>query len=74
MLKLDAAAEAPPQGLQTAGEQAWSTPRTLEPLLGIEVDATEARPRADWLRFACLPTPAILDGLDYDAAPRVIGP
>ena len=45
--------------------------QTLEHLLGIEVDATEARRLAGRLRFACLPTPATLDGFDYDAAPGV---
>ncbi len=43
VLKLDAAAEALPQVLATAGEQEWSMTHTLEHLLGIEVDATEAR-------------------------------
>ncbi|GAC51294.1 IS21-like element helper ATPase IstB, partial [Gordonia aichiensis] len=33
--------------------------------------ATEARRLAGRLRFACLPTPATLDGFDYDAAPGV---
>lgn len=45
--------------------------QTLEHLLAIEVDATEARRLAGRLRFACLPTPATLDGFDYDAAPGV---
>ena len=71
VLKLDAAAEALPQVLQAAGEQDWSMTQTLEHLLGIEVNATEARRLAGRLRFACLPTPATLDGFDYDAAPGV---
>ncbi|WP_185982093.1 IS21-like element helper ATPase IstB [Gordonia rubripertincta] len=71
VLKLDAAAEALPQVLATAGEQEWSMTHTLEHLLSIEVDATEARRLAGRLRFACLPTPATLDGFDYDAAPGV---
>ena len=33
--------------------------------------ATEARRLAGRLRFACLPTPATLEDLDYDAAPGV---
>ncbi len=41
---------------------------TLERLLGLEVDATEARRLAGRLRFACLPTPASLEDFDYDAA------
>ncbi|WP_197282810.1 recombinase family protein, partial [Gordonia sp. HS-NH1] len=36
-----------------------------------EVSATEAHRLAGRLRFACLPTPATLDGFDYDAAPGV---
>ena len=44
---------------------------TLEQLLSIEVDATEARRLAGRLRFACLPTPASLDDFDYDAAPGI---
>jgi hypothetical protein len=71
VLKLDAAAQALPQVLQIAAEQEWTMTYTLEHLLGIEVDATEARRLAGRLRFACLPTPATLDGFDYDAAPGV---
>ena len=44
---------------------------TLERLLAIEVDATEARRLAGRLRFACLPTPATLEDFDYDAASGV---
>ena len=43
----------------------------LERLLGLEVDATEARRLAGRLRFACLPTPATLEDFDYDAATGV---
>ena len=71
VLKLDAAAEALPQVVAAASEHEWSMTQTLEHLLGIEVDATEARRLAGRLRFACLPTPATLDGFDYDAAPGV---
>lgn len=52
-LKLDSAAQALPQVLQTAAEQEWTMTYTLEHLLGIEVDATEARRLAGRLRFAC---------------------
>ena len=45
----------------------------LERLLGLEVDATEARRLAGRLRFACLPTPASLEDFDYDAAPAWTG-
>lgn len=71
VLKLDAAAEALPSVLQTAGDEEWSMTQMLEHLLAIEVSATEARRLAGRLRFACLPTPATLDGFDYDAAPGV---
>ena len=43
----------------------------MERLLAIEVDATEARRLAGRLRFACLPTPATLEGFDLDAAAGV---
>lgn len=54
-----------------AGDEEWSMTQMLEHLLAIEVCATEARRLAGRLRFACLPTPATLDGFDYDAAPGV---
>ena len=44
---------------------------TLDRLLSIEVEATEARRLAGRLRFACLPTPASLQDFDYDAAAGV---
>ena len=70
-LKLDAAAQALPGVLQTATDEAWTLTHTLEHLLAIEVDATDARRLAGRLRFACLPTPATLDSFDYDAAAGV---
>lgn len=70
-LKLDAAAQALPGVLQTATDEAWTMTHTLEHLLAIEVDATDARRLAGRLRFACLPTTATLDSFDYDAAPGV---
>ncbi|QTI69253.1 IS21-like element helper ATPase IstB [Gordonia polyisoprenivorans] len=70
-LKLDAAAQALPGVLHTATDEAWTLTHTLEHLLAIEVDATDARRLAGRLRFACLPTPATLDSFDYDAAPGV---
>ena len=48
-----------------------SVTATLERLLAIEVDATQARRLAGRLRFACLPTPATLEDFDYDAATGV---
>ena len=42
---------------------------TLEHLLTVEVDATEARRLAGRMRFACLPTGATLADFDFDAAP-----
>lgn len=71
VLKLEAAAEALPRVLDEAAAQQWSMTQTLEHLLGIEVEATEARRLAGRLRFACLPTPATLDSFDFDAAAGV---
>ena len=55
--------------LDTAIAEGLSVTAALERLLAIEVDATEARRLAGRLRFASLPTPATVDGFDYDAAP-----
>ncbi len=44
---------------------------TLERLLAIEVEATEARRLAGRLRFASIPTPATLEDFDPDAQPGV---
>ena len=71
VLKLHDAAEALPGVLDTAAAENLSMTATLERLLGIEVEATEARRLAGRLRFACLPTPATLEGFDYDAASGV---
>jgi DNA replication protein DnaC len=69
VLKLHDAAEHLPAVLEAATAQKLSMTATLERLLAIEVDATEARRLAGRLRFASLPTPATLDEFDYDAAP-----
>jgi DNA replication protein DnaC len=66
-LKLTAAAEALPGVLDTARADGLSLTAALEQLLRIEVDAVEARKLAGRLRFACLPTPASLADIDYDA-------
>jgi DNA replication protein DnaC len=70
-LKLTACAEALPGVLDDAQAEGLSLTATLERLLAIEVDATEARRLAGRLRFASLPTPATLDDFDYDAQPGV---
>ena len=71
VLKLADAAEHLPAVLDQATAEHLSVTATLERLLAIEVDATEARRLAGRLRFACLPTPATLEDFDYDAAPGV---
>ena len=68
-LRLDTAAEHCPTVLDQAAAEGLSVTATLERLLAVEVDATEARRLAGRLRFACLPTPATLDDFDYDAPP-----
>jgi DNA replication protein DnaC len=67
-LKLHAAAQALPAMLDEASAQQLSLTAALEKLLAVEVDATRARRLAGRLRFACIPTPATLDGFDVDAA------
>jgi len=67
-LRLHTAAEHLPTVLDQASAEGLSMTAALERLLGLEVDATEARRLAGRLRFACLPTPASLDDFDYDAA------
>jgi DNA replication protein DnaC len=67
-LKLHAAAEALPAMLDEASAQQLSLTAALEKLLAVEVDATRARRLAGRLRFACIPTPATLEGFDIDAA------
>src|SRR5471030_1366217 len=71
VLKLHDAAEHLPAVLEAAAAEKLSMTATLERLLAIEVDATEARRRTGRLRFASLPTPATLHEFDYDAAPEV---
>src|SRR6266545_180710 len=71
VLKLHDAAEALPGVLDGAAAERLSMTATLERLLAIEVEATEARRLAGRLRFACLPTPASLEDFDYDAAAGV---
>ena len=67
-LKLYAAAEALPGLLDQTGAEGLSVTAALERLLAIEVDANTARRLAGRLRFACIPTPATLEGFDVDAA------
>lgn len=71
VLKLHDAAEALPAVLDRAQKNNLSMTAALEQLLAIEVDATEARRLAGRLRFACLPTPALLEDFDFDAAPNL---
>jgi ABC-type amino acid transport substrate-binding protein len=54
--------------LDDANAHQLSLTAALEKLLAVEVDATRARRLAGRLRFACIPTPATLDGFDVDAA------
>jgi DNA replication protein DnaC len=68
-LKLHTAAEALPAVLDRAAAEKLSLTATLERLLALEVEATEARRLAGRLRFASLPTPATLEEFDYDAQP-----
>lgn len=70
-LKLTASAEALPGVLDAAQAEGLSMTATLERLLAIEVDATEARRLAGRLRFASIPTPATLEDFDPDAQPGV---
>jgi DNA replication protein DnaC len=70
-LKLHAAAEALPTVMDQAAAEQLSLTVALERLLGIEVDANQARRLAGRLRFASLPTPATLEDFDVDAAAGV---
>ena len=70
-LKLTASAEALPGVLDAAQAEGLSMTATLERLLAIEVDATEARRLAGRLRFASIPTPATLEDFDHDAQPGI---
>ena len=71
VLKLDACAEALPRVLDEAAAEKLTVTATLERLFAIEVDTAQARRLVGRLRFACLPTPATLDDLDFDAQPGV---
>jgi len=71
VLKLHDAAEHLPAVLDVAATEKLTVTATLERLLAIEVNATEARRLAGRLRFACLPTPATLEDFDYDAGSGV---
>ena len=68
-LKLHTAAEHLPTILDTATTEGLSLTATLERLLALEIDATEARRLTSRLQFASLPTPATLEDFDYDAQP-----
>ncbi len=70
-LRLTTAAEHLPAVLDDAAAQGLSVTAALERLLAAEVDATEARRLTGRLRFASLPSPATIEGFDFDAAPGV---
>jgi len=67
-LRMHTAEEQLPAVLDAATAEGLSVTATLERLLALEVEATQARRLAGRLRFACLPTPASLEDFDYDAA------
>jgi len=71
LLKLSAAAEALPGVQDTAQAEQLSAVATLEKLLAVEVDATQARRFAGRLRFACLPNSSTLAQFDFAAQPGV---
>lgn len=70
-LRLPDAAAALPTVLDQARDQAWSVTATLERLLGVEVEATEARRLASRQHFACLPAAYTLADFDYSAQPGI---
>ena len=70
-LKMTAAAEALPAGLDHARAGQLSHTAFLERLLALEVDAAHARRQASLARFACLPAPWQISGFDFDAQPSV---
>jgi DNA replication protein DnaC len=70
-LKLATAAEALPTVLDTAKTENLSPTATLEKLLRIEVQATEARRLERRIRFSNLPTAATIEDFDFDAQPGV---
>ena len=70
-LRLGAAAEALPGELERATKDKLGPTALLERLLGIEVEATEARRLASRLRFANFPAPWRLEDFDFEAQPSV---
>ena len=70
-LRLPETAEALPRLLDEARAEDLSTVATLERLLAVEVEATQARRLASRLRFACLPADYQLADYDYTAQPGV---
>jgi DNA replication protein DnaC len=70
-LKLATAAEALPAVLDAAKNEDLSPTATLERLLRIEVQATEARRLERRIRFSNLPTPATIEDFDFEAQPGV---
>src|SRR3546814_1645843 len=66
---LGAAAEALPGELDTSKRDKARHTAFLQPLLAIEVDATEARRPAGRLRFANFPAPWRLEDFDFSAHP-----
>ncbi len=70
-LKLATAAEALPAVLDAAKTEDLSPTATLERLLRIEVQATEARRLERRIRFSNLPTPATIEDFDFEAQPGV---
>ena len=70
-LKLTAAAEALPSGLERARTDKTGHTEFLEALLAVEVDATEQRRREGRMRFANFPAPWTIDDFDFAAQPSV---
>jgi DNA replication protein DnaC len=70
-LRLADAAAALPEVLDAARAESWSATATLERLLAIEVEATQARRLASRTHFACLPASHTLAEFDYSAQPGV---
>ena len=70
-LRLPDAAAALPGVLDDARARSLSPVATLERLLAVEVDATEARRLASRTHFACLPAGYTLADYDYTAQPGV---
>ena len=68
-LRLPDAAAALPGVLDDARTRSLSPTATLERLLAVEVDATEARRLASRTHFACLPAGYTLADFDYTAQP-----